>query len=258
MTAEREGAGGLVIEDLSVRYGGVVANAEITMTVPPGRITGLIGPNGAGKTTLVDAVSGFARATGSVRVDGRPIDRLRPHERCAAGLSRTWQAGELFDSLTVFENVVVAESPGGIGVLLRDVFGVRRAVVREHIGHVLELMGLTADADRVAGELPLGRQKLVGVARALAGNCKVILLDEPAAGLDHDERRELNGRLRRIAESGIAVLLIDHDMALVMDVCDEVNVLQSGRLIFSGPPAEALADAGVIDAYLGTAPGSTE
>ncbi|MET0931035.1 MAG: ABC transporter ATP-binding protein [Aeromicrobium sp.] len=242
---------GLRVTGLGVRYGGVVANEDVSINVEPGRIAGLIGPNGAGKTTLVDAVSGFAPSTGEVLLDGRRLDGLPAHRRCAAGLSRTWQSGELFSNLTVTENVLVAASPGGIGTLMRDIFGRRRAHDEARITEVLELTGLADDAQTVAGSLPLGRQKLVGVARALAGTPSIVLLDEPAAGLDSDESEELKGRLAAIAAQGIGVLLIDHDMSLVLSACHTVNVLQFGSMIFSGTPDEAMQDAAVVEAYLG-------
>ncbi|WP_127128893.1 ABC transporter ATP-binding protein [Georgenia sp. SYP-B2076] len=250
MTAS-EGRSGLAVSGLTVKYGGVVANNDVSLRVQPGRVSGLIGPNGAGKTTFVDAVSGFAASTGSVTLDGRRIDNLRPFRRCAAGLTRTWQSGELFSNLTVTENVLVASTPGGLGALVRDVFERRRRSRPERVDRVLELMGLSDRAEVVAGQLPLGQQKLVGVARALAGHCSVVLLDEPAAGLDNDESEELRARLRDVAAAGIGVLLIDHDMSLVVDVCDSVDVMQFGSIIFSGPPKEALSDDAVVEAYLG-------
>jgi branched-chain amino acid transport system ATP-binding protein len=240
----------LATEKLTVRYGGVLANTDITLHVDAGEVVGLIGPNGAGKTTFVDAVTGFTAASGAVTVAGRRIDRLAPHERRRAGLARTWQAGELFTDLTVRQNIAVAAGRGPLRNLWNDLIG------RRDPGHnteaVLETFGLQSVADRRPDELSLGRQKIVGVARALAGATRVILLDEPAAGLDTDESAEFGGHVRTIAESGLAVLLIDHDMTLVAGICDRVYVLDYGAVIASGTPGEVLADPAVRTAYLGS------
>ncbi|MCR1786335.1 ABC transporter ATP-binding protein [Nocardioides carbamazepini] len=243
--------GGLRAERLTVRYGGVTANADVDLDVRPGEIVGLIGPNGAGKTTFVDAVTGFTRSEGSVTLDGERIDALRPHERRRRGLSRTWQSGELFGNLTVRENVAVATRPGGVGTLFRDIFWPRRRSDGS-VDRALSLVGLGDEADRLARDLSLGQQKLVGVARALVGTCKLLLLDEPAAGLDSAESLEFATRLRTIVrEQGAGALLIDHDMSLVLGVCDRVFVLEFGKLIFSGTPDEARTDQAVVAAYLG-------
>ncbi|CAN5533321.1 hypothetical protein BH11ACT8_BH11ACT8_01150 [soil metagenome] len=246
------GHGGLQAVGLTVRYGGVTANAGIDLEVRPGEIVGLIGPNGAGKTTFVDAVTGFTDSEGTVVLDGERIDRMRPHLRRRRGLSRTWQSGELFANLTVYQNVVVAIRPGGLRCVWRDLFMPRR---REHapvVQRALGLVGLEGFDDRVARDLTLGQQKLVGVARALVGTCKLLLLDEPAAGLDSSESREFAERMRIIVrDQGSGVLLIDHDMSLVLGVCDRVYVLEFGKLIFTGTADEARTDPSVVAAYLG-------
>ncbi|MBL7628762.1 ABC transporter ATP-binding protein [Frankia sp. CN6] len=237
---------------LTVRYGGVLANDRVTLTVDRGEIVGLIGPNGAGKTTLVDAVSGFAPATGAVTLAGRRLDGAGPHRRRAAGLARTWQAGELFTDLTVAQNLAAAiERPGG-RTGGGDVCG-RRRPDADGIQAALEMLGLGDAADRRPTELSLGQQKLVGVARALVGGTAMLLLDEPAAGLDTHESGQFGAELRRIAATGVGVLLIDHDMTLVLDVCDRVYVLDFGKVIASGPPAAIRDDPAVIAAYLGSA-----
>jgi branched-chain amino acid transport system ATP-binding protein len=245
------GDGILRVENVGVRYGGVVANADVSITLTPGTVTGLIGPNGAGKTTLVDAISGFTSYSGSVLLGDRRLDRLAPHRRRRAGVARTWQSGELFTNLTVAENVRVPLAPGGWGAFVRD-FGRQSSRTDEAVEAVLERVGLAGAGDRIAGELPLGQQKLVGIARALAGDAPVVLLDEPAAGLDSAESQALGIRVRAIADSGVAVLLIDHDLSLVLAVCDSVTVLHFGRVIFDGVPADAVEDAGVVAAYLGS------
>ncbi|XVU22904.1 ABC transporter ATP-binding protein [Actinoplanes sp. CA-054009] len=240
----------LATEDLSVHYGGVAANRDITLHATAGEVVGLIGPNGAGKTTFVDAVTGFTAARGTVRVAGRGVDRLAPHQRRRAGLARTWQAGELFTDLTVRQNLAVASGRGPLRNLWGDLTG--RHGPGHEVDAALEMFGLHSDAGRRPGELGLGRQKIVGVARALVGAVRVVLLDEPAAGLDTDESAEFGHHVRAIAESGRAVLLIDHDMTLVADICDRVYVLDYGAVIASGTPEAVLADPAVRTAYLGT------
>lgn len=235
---------------VTVRYGGVTANQDVDIAVGAGEIVGLIGPNGAGKTTFVDAVTGFTRARGSVRLGDRDLGGASPHRRRRAGLARTWQAGELFTDLTVEQNLAVAVQPVGLRAMLRDIV-TGSPPPGDVIEEALELVGLRDVADQRPDELALGRQKMVGVARALVGGSKVVLLDEPAAGLDTHESREFGTELRRIADTGIGVLLIDHDMSLVLEVCDRVYVLDFGRVIAHGTPAAVREDAAVIAAYLG-------
>jgi ABC-type branched-subunit amino acid transport system ATPase component len=240
----------LATRELTVRYGGVLANDAVSLTVDAGEVVGLIGPNGAGKTAFVDAVTGFTPARGVVSLAGRRIDRLAPHERRRAGLARTWQAGELFTDLTVRQNVAVAIGRGPLRNLCNDLAG--RSGPFDDVDRVLELFGLHFVAGRRPGELSLGRQKIVGVARALVGATRVLVLDEPAAGLDTDESVEFGRHVRAIAATGLAVLLIDHDMTLVADVCNRVYVLDYGAVITTGTPAAVLADAAVRTAYLGS------
>ncbi|MDL9938375.1 ABC transporter ATP-binding protein [Gordonia sp. ABSL1-1] len=237
--------------DLTVRYGGVTANSDVSITVGAGEIVGLIGPNGAGKTTFVDAVTGFTRAHGSVSVGGVGLSKASPHRRRRAGMARTWQAGELFTDLTVEQNLAVAVQPVGLRAMFRDIVNGSRPPA-ETINAALQLVGLAEVADQRPGALTLGQQKLVGVARALVGGTRLLLLDEPAAGLDTHESREFGAELRRIANSGIGILLIDHDMSLVLDVCDRVYVLDFGRIIAAGTPAQIQDDPAVVAAYLGS------
>jgi branched-chain amino acid transport system ATP-binding protein len=244
---------GLRTVGLTVRYGGLVANSDVSIAVEPGTVVGLIGPNGAGKTTFLDAVTGFTDAEGEVLLDGERIDALPAHRRRAAGISRTWQSGELFGNLSAAENLLVAIRPGGWRTLVHDLFGRRHdAEARAAVDALLAAVGLDGVADVPTRDLTLGQQKLVGVARALAGGARVLLLDEPAAGLDSVESQAFAGRVRAIADAGPGVLLIDHDMSLVLGVCDVVHVLEFGKLIFSGTPAEARTDPTVVAAYLGT------
>jgi sulfate-transporting ATPase len=235
-----DGAGGPLLEvsDLRVTYGGVVAVDDVSLAVSPGHIVGLIGPNGAGKTSVIDAVTGFTRYRGHVLVGGASMRSLRPHRRARHGLVRTFQSLELYDDLSVEENVSVA------------VFGAR-ADRHGGVARALELTGITELADRPAGELSQGERQLVSIARACAAQPTVLLLDEPAAGLDTAESTQLGERIRDIADSGTAVLLVDHDVTMVLGVCDRVYVLDLGRVIASGSPDEIRRDRAVVDAYLG-------
>jgi branched-chain amino acid transport system ATP-binding protein len=243
-------------EALSVRYGGVHALTDVEITLEPGQLVGLIGPNGAGKTTFIDALAGFAPASGSVWLGDRSLDDLRPHQRARAGLARTWQSSMLFDDLTVEENLAVASSSTpwwrSAGAVLRGRSGSRsisRAVLRQ--------LGIEFLAETSATSLSQGQRKLVGVARALASSPTVLCLDEPAAGLDTNESSALGAQLRGLAGGELAMLLVDHDMGLVLSICDVVVVLDFGRVIFKGPPDAVRADPDVMRAYLGGAPAET-
>jgi branched-chain amino acid transport system ATP-binding protein len=242
----------LTVTGLGVPYGGVRAVDGVDLTVAEGRVVGLIGPNGAGKTSTIDALTGYhPPSAGSIAFDGRDITRMRPHLRARGGLARTFQSVELFDDLTVDENLLVAADHVGVLAALRDLLLPVRQPSRDDVDWALELCGLRDVADRRPTELSHGRRKLVGVARALARRPKLVLLDEPAAGLDTDESLELGRRLRTLPEAGVSVLLVDHDMGLVLSVCDEVVVLDFGRRIAHGTPDEIRADPAVVAAYLG-------
>ncbi len=238
-------------EGLGVRYGGTVALDDVALEVRPGQLVGLIGPNGAGKTTLIDALTGFVPAAGAVRFDDRPIERLSATRRARAGLVRTFQSTELFEGLTVAENVGLAADDRGPLDVLRD--GLRRRGDRSQaaVDRALASFELEALGEQLPTELSTGQRRLVAVARALAGNPRLLLLDEPAAGLDSHESLELGARLRRIVDGGVPVLLVDHDMGLVMSVCDHLYVLEFGRVIAHGTPSEIRRNAAVVGAYLG-------
>jgi branched-chain amino acid transport system ATP-binding protein len=242
---------GLYAIGLSVRYGGVVANDDISLGVPGGAVVGLIGPNGAGKTTFVDAISGFTPARGQVWMNGHRIDGMPAHHRTRQGLSRTWQSGELFNELTVAENVLVAGERFRLRSLAADSIAKVRPRRPSWVHETLDMVGLRDAEDRRPQELSLAEQKLLGVARALAARPSVLLLDEPAAGLDRQQSRTFGAEVRRIAERGVAVLLIEHDVSLVLDICDELVVLDFGRVIASGQPDEVVRDKRVVAAYLG-------
>ena len=239
---------GLEIEAVSVRFGGLAALSEVTVSASEGAITGLIGPNGAGKTTLFNVVTGMQRPNaGTVRLEGRDLRGLSSYRRARLGLGRTFQRLELFGSLTVAENIGVAASIGQRRVV--------KARTKAHQGireEILDRVGLRSVANERADTLPTGTGRLVELARALATRPKVLLLDEPAAGQDADETERFSGILRDLASDGLAILLVEHDMELVMHVCHTIAVLDYGRIICTGTPAQVRADPEVQAAYLGT------
>jgi branched-chain amino acid transport system ATP-binding protein len=241
----------LYTEGLGVHYGGVVAVEDADIWIGPGELVGLIGPNGAGKTTTVDALSGFTAHSGRVVLDGHDLTAQPPHGRARAGLARTWQSVELFEDLTVRQHCEVAAHRVGFRDLFADSLRRRRLRSDTAVLEALAAMGIEDVADERPSELSHGTQKLVGVARALAARPKVLLLDEPAAGLDSAESAQFGSRLRAVVDGGMSALLIDHDTQLVMDVCDRVYVLDFGSVIAEGPPEQIRDDSLVIEAYLG-------
>ena len=252
--AHHAGAGPLLeIRELTVRYGGVTAVDAVSFAVPTASIFGLIGPNGAGKTSLVDALTGYTPvSSGHIAFEGAEINRLRAYQRARLGLARTFQSVELFDDLTVEENLMVANERVGAGRAARDLFLPRRRFDRTTVEWALSTCGVADVAPRRPSEISHGQRKLVSVARALAQRPRLVLLDEPAAGLDTDESAELGACLRSLPdEHGVTVLLIDHDMGLVLEVSDLVHVIDFGRSIAEGPPSAIREDRRVIEAYLG-------
>jgi branched-chain amino acid transport system ATP-binding protein len=248
----------LEVEHLRIQYGGVVAIDDVSFSINAGTVVGLIGPNGAGKTTLVDALTGYVHPTaGHIRFSGVDITKLPVHRRARAGLVRTFQSVELFDDLTVQENLRVAHEPSNVLRAIGQVFLRGKNAVNETVERVLTMTDLTSVAHRMPSELSLGQRKLVGVARSLAQNPKLVLLDEPAAGLDTDETQLLGQRIARLPENGVTVLLIDHDMSLVLNICQIVNVLDFGKLIAQGTPREVRSSPAVIEAYLGSSEGAS-
>ncbi|MRJ76116.1 ATP-binding cassette domain-containing protein [Aeromicrobium sp. SMF47] len=240
----------LAARGIEVQFGGVRALRGVDLEVRPGQIVGLIGPNGAGKTTFVDAITGFVPCNGLIQVAGREVSHQRPHARVRAGLSRTWQGVELFDDLTVAENLAVAARSLSLRATVRDMIG-RRSTDMASILETLEDVGIADLAHAFPTELSEGQRKLVGIARAFAARPRILCLDEPAAGLDTTESAHLGTQLRRLGDQGTPMLLIDHDISFVFGTCDHVVVLEFGQVIASGAPKVIRSDPRVIAAYLG-------
>ncbi|MFG2039833.1 ATP-binding cassette domain-containing protein [Dactylosporangium sp. NPDC048998] len=243
----------LQVRDLDVRYGGVTAVSRFSCTVEPGTILGIIGPNGAGKTSLVEAVTGYTTpARGTVRLGDVTLDGSSAHARARAGLGRTFQSLELFDDLTVGENLLLASGGHRFSSLATDLVHPRKVAFSDAARAAIHEFGLERDLDRLPDELSYGRRRLVAIARSVAAGPSVLCLDEPAAGLSGVERGELAELLRRLARDwGIAIILIEHDVDLVMSVCDHITAIDFGRTIASGTPAEVRSDPLVLAAYLG-------
>jgi len=251
----------LETQGLTVTFGGLNANDSVDLVVPTGSFVGLIGPNGAGKTTFIDAITGYVTmSAGDAVFDGRSVGEMKPHERAQAGLVRTFQSLELFEDLSVRDNLLVAAYPTKWYSFILDMMHLTPTDrdVEERVDWALDIMGLIDDADRMPTDLSHGRRKLVGVARALAAKPKLILLDEPAVGLDTAESQTLGTHLREFLDHDMSVFLIDHDMGLVLSVCDYIYVLDFGRIIAQGTPAEIRDNAAVKTAYLGEQAGEVQ
>lgn len=245
----------LALDEVTVRFGANQVLTDVDLVVPAGEVVGLIGPNGAGKTTLFNVVTGLERPTrGRVRFDRVDISRLDTHHRARRGIGRTFQRLELFGDLTVRDNVRVA---GEIRNRWRFLgLGGGRVDVDREAERLLDLLGLRAVADVDAGEVPTGTARLVELGRALIARPRLVLLDEPASGQTERETEAFGVLLRRLVDDdGVTVLLVEHDMALVMEVCDHVHVLDFGQVVAHGTPDEVQADERVLAAYLG-APGA--
>jgi branched-chain amino acid transport system ATP-binding protein len=246
---------------LTVTYGGLNANDEIDLRCEAGKLVGLIGPNGAGKTTFIDAITGFTPITsGDVLFDGIDLAGLRPDARAKLGLVRTFQSLELFEDLTVRDNLLVAADRPRWFSFLADIVWPRsrRNATAHQVDMALEALQLTHLADTHPSDLSHGQRKLIGVARALAAKPKLLLLDEPAAGLDTKESQLLGAHLRSFLDLDVSLFLIDHDMGLVLNVCDYIYVLDFGKVIAHGTPAQVRADPAVIAAYLGESAGESQ
>jgi len=247
----------LELSGVSRRFAGVEAVKNLAMAVEPGRVTGLIGPNGAGKTTVVNLISGLLKLTsGRIQLDRQDIGELEPHEVARLGIARTFQNIRLLKEASVIDNIVVGFHRGDTTSLLAQTLGLP-SVRRVRTGLAQRAHALLSDfmmdeyAQCLAGELSYGHQRRVEIMRALAADPQVLLLDEPAAGMNDVESAELGAMFRRFAERGLAVLVIEHNMQLVMSLCDELYVLESGELIAHGAPEQVRNDARVIEAYLG-------
>lgn len=236
----------LQVSDVSMRFGGVLALDGVELAVEPGQVTGLIGPNGAGKTTLFNVICGLQPpTTGSVRLGNEDVTALRPFDRARRGVGRTFQRLEIFGSMTAYENVRV-------GAEIRQQWDRSWPDPDEKAAEVMERVGLWPVADERADSLPTGHARLVELGRALAAGPSVLLLDEPSSGLSEDESDDLGRLLRELAGDGLAILLVEHDVDLVMGVCDRIHVLDFGQILAVGTPAEIRASEAVQQAYLGT------
>ncbi|HEX3794097.1 MAG TPA: ABC transporter ATP-binding protein [Acidimicrobiales bacterium] len=250
--ATQSGVPVLSAQGVSVRFGGLAALDSVSLDVPAATIVGLIGPNGAGKTTMFNVLTGLQDATtGRVTYNGADISRWPPHRRGRAGMARTFQRLALFSRMTVHDNLVASwESAHRGGVLGRG-----RTQRRQRVADVFDLLDLWPLADRLAGELSTGQGRMVELGRALCTDPKLLLLDEPGSGLDAKETAAFSAVLRTVVEGPAhpAVLLVEHDMALVMDVCTSITVLDFGQVIASGTPEHIRSDVRVRAAYLGDA-----
>ncbi|HEX9812058.1 MAG TPA: ABC transporter ATP-binding protein [Burkholderiales bacterium] len=248
----------LRVANVSLRFGGLAVIDDVSFDVERGKLLALIGPNGAGKTSVFNCISGLYRpAAGSIRFRERELIGLKPHTIARLGVARTFQHGELFPHLTALENLLIGRHTRvRTGLLGEAVFSRRtraeEVAHRRAVEEILDFVELGRYRHAPVGELPFGTQKLIGFARALALEAKVLLLDEPSAGLNRDEREDLARFILRIKhELGLAMVWIEHDMQMVADLADRVVVLNYGRLLAAGSPEQVLAEPAVVDAYLG-------
>lgn len=247
----------LKIDHLMLRFEGLIATNDVSMEIEENKVTALIGPNGAGKTTLFNQIAGvYKPESGHIFLDGEDITGLKPYEICDKGITRTYQVIKLFSGMSVLDNVLVGMHTRIKRNFWADVFHFPKTrksekESKEKAMKLLELVGLEKYASYPAGALAYGQQRLVEIARALASNPKIILLDEPAAGMNSAEKVELNNRIRKIIEMGTTVLLVEHDMSLVMNIADKIYVINSGKNLADGTPEEIANNPDVIEAYLG-------
>ncbi len=248
----------LVLDKVSKRFGGLCATSAVTMTVPPGRITGLIGPNGAGKTTVVNLITGMLSVSeGTIRFGGRDLTRAQAHEVGQAGIARTFQNIRLLAEATVVDNILIGFHRQERSSLLAGLCGLpsaRRetAEMRGRAEELLRRFGMTRYAGHPAKSLSYGHQRRVEMMRALAAEPRLLLLDEPVAGMNDVESEELGRIFQQVAATGTGILLIEHNMRFVTQLCGHLYVLDSGRMIAEGPPAAVLEDPAVVTAYLGS------
>jgi branched-chain amino acid transport system ATP-binding protein len=252
----------LAVRDLAVRFGGVTALERVSFEVRPGSITSVIGPNGAGKTTAFNAITGYLRPTsGHITYDGAELTRLRPSAIARRGIVRTFQKTSVFPALSVEDNVLTGlhlRSTAGFFAILagRHRLAAEERALRAEARAIVDFVGLGHRWPESASSLPYGEQRLVELAVALAAAPRVLLLDEPGAGMTGSEKTVVSGLIRRVREQGVTVLLVEHDMRMVMGISDTVIVLNGGRVIAEGAPAVIQAHPEVIRAYLGASPGS--
>jgi branched-chain amino acid transport system ATP-binding protein len=235
----------LEVDNVDVSFGVLLALHEVALSAPAGQVTGLIGPNGAGKTTLFNVISGLQQPTrGTVVIDGENVTAMKPHRRARQRVARTFQRLEVFGALTARENILV-------GAEIRNKWDSVNENPHEVAAEILERVGLTEVADRPVDAMPTGTARLVELGRALAIRPKLLLLDEPGSGLDPEETHALGELLTELAKDGLAILLVEHDVELVMRICAELYVLDFGELIAHGTPKQVQADGAVQAAYLG-------
>lgn len=247
----------LKIDNLCLSFGGLKATNDVTIYLEEGKISGLIGPNGAGKTTFFNLISGVYKPdSGTIIFDGKRIDGLSPYQINSAGISRTYQVINLFKKMTVLENVMVGMHPRLKSSVLESLLHTKKERAEEQASkerayELLDFVGLKEYALDEAGSLPYGQQRLLEIVRGLASNPRLILLDEPAAGMNSKEKEDLNVLLRKIIATGVTILIVEHDMKLVMDVTDHIFVLNYGKKLAEGTPDEIQKNPEVVAAYLG-------
>ena len=247
----------LEVRKLSKSFGGIVVADQIDLTMRPGRILGLIGPNGAGKTSLFNLVSGvFPADAGTVTLGGKPLDGMPLHERARLGLSRTWQHVRLFPSLSVLDNLIVGAHDYPGERLMQVLFKPGRvraasAAAQDKAHATLARMGLADTAEKSVGDLPYGQQKLVGVARALMNEARCLLLDEPMAGVEGQAYEAMQRVVREVAASGVAVCVVEHNVAFIRDLCDEAVFMFQGRILARGSVADLTASPQLTELYFG-------